>query len=192
MSPIKKRRFVPAWVYIGIDFAVESLMKKSASSHCSVIGSILLVFCSLLVLHASAQYDLQDGISEPMPESTVTAPPVVPITAPEIAKPKIVSPYADLRDPFWPVGFTPDAPAGVKEEKKQQVAEEPKWGDAVKMLDVKGVMNVAGGKYMAMINNQVVKEGDVVSVRMGELPYRWKVHSVSKRGARFEKLDAKR
>ncbi len=134
-----------------------------------------------------------------MAKPTENPPPVsTPITAAKkspVAKPDSLDLYAGLRDPFWPIGFSPESTnkeSNTTDEKKQKKVEDPVWKEAIHLLDVKGVMNSGGNKYVAMINNQVVREGDEVSVQMGSLLYRWKVHSISKTGARFEPIDAKR
>lgn len=99
------------------------------------------------------------------------------------------------RDPFWPVGWMPPKPGKkeVKEAPKKVEKKEdpPKWSDASKQLNVKGVMKSPTGDYVAMINNKVVKEGEFITVPFRGKTYKWKVRSINKRGVKFEPIEVK-
>jgi len=112
---------------------------------------------------------------------------------------RIAQQSQELRDPFWPYGFVPkkvpkpedDAPADTTpDQPKPPVTRKPKWNEAVKSLSVKGIMNIGGGKYMAVINGQVCGEGDTVSAVYQNLRYNWTVHTISEDGVKFQKVGA--
>lgn len=106
---------------------------------------------------------------------------------------------ATMRDPFWPVGFTPKPPEakspdgtvtpGVTTIVEPVIEEPPKWDEALKLLSVKGVMKGKTGGFMAAINNQVVSEGDVISAVHKNRKYSWKVSSISDKGVSFARLN---
>ncbi len=104
---------------------------------------------------------------------------------------------SELRDPFWPVGYTPPR----KEASKQPavatpaaapepvVTERPaRWDDALRTVSVKGIMSVGEGKYMAVVNDKVVNENDTVSVFFEGRQYTWKVARIAADGVKFQKL----
>lgn len=103
----------------------------------------------------------------------------------------------ELRDPFWPVGYTP--PKKDTGKKKTEVTEQPaalpvverppRWDDALRTVSVKGIMSVGGGKYMAVVNDNVVCENDVVTINFEGRTYTWKIASISADGVKFQKLD---
>lgn len=98
---------------------------------------------------------------------------------------------AMVRDPFWPVGYSP-APVVRKTKTKQggpaaPVVPEtvvPKWDEALKSLKVTGIMK-AGAGYVAVVNGQVVAEKDAVATTFEGQNYSWKVASISARGVKF-------
>ena len=99
-----------------------------------------------------------------------------------------------LRDPFWPIGYTPQAEAAEEEEMEEEPEEivdtaALKFDEAVKQLNVRGIMQL-GGEYTAMVNDQVVRKGDLVSLVIGGHRYRWRVRSIAQRGVRFEPYDS--
>lgn len=106
----------------------------------------------------------------------------------------------DLRDPFWPVGYTPKsatpaepsaktpAPSIAKEE-PQARAGDAQWDKAIKKVNIRGIMRHGSGTFVAMINNQVTAENDVVSVVFDHQRYRWRVVAINHKNVRLVPLD---
>jgi len=102
-----------------------------------------------------------------------------------------------LRDPLWPIGFkpkpkTPEKKETAKKKKPPKPVNIPHWDEAVRKLSIKGIMSAGGGQYMAMINGQVVGEGDKVSIVYKKLKYSWRIKTISEDGVAFQKLDKKK
>lgn len=103
----------------------------------------------------------------------------------------------ELRDPFWPVGYTP--PKKDTGKKKAEISDQPaapavverppRWDDALRTVSVRGIMSVGEGKYMAVVNDNVVSENDVVTINFEGRTYTWKIASISADGVKFQKLD---
>ncbi|MBN1269934.1 MAG: hypothetical protein JXB04_10115 [Kiritimatiellae bacterium] len=162
--------------------------------------SMIAWMATLAVLLAPPAVRAQDSApATPAPEQTAPnpeSPAGEPAESGEPEQPEqpAWSSIEDLRNPFWPVGFTPPRegerivlPDVVEPDKNQP--EPPKWDEATKQLGIKGVMAMAADKYMAVVNNQIVREGDIVMVIHKGKRYRWKVHAITKGGVRFEPLD---
>ncbi len=96
------------------------------------------------------------------------------------------------RDPFWPIGYVPPGKKAPVVEKKADPTpifqEEPKWDDALKTVTVKGVMKSATGGYVAVVNNKVVGEDEVITTTYNAREYSWKVARISQRGVSFNRL----
>ncbi len=106
---------------------------------------------------------------------------------------------SELRDPFWPVGYVPPAPTQaasstsvVELATEVVVDEEPRWDEALRSVSVRGIMSVGGGKYMAVVNNEVVGEGDSVSVSHNNRRYSWRINSITAQGVKFQKMTVSR
>lgn len=114
-----------------------------------------------------------------------------------------------MRDPFWPVGYEPPKKAkpaetvsSKQEEPAPQVVSEvevvpekplrPQWDEALRQVSVKGIMGIGGGKYVAVVNDQVVHENDLVTVSYQGLKYVWKVSRISSDGVKFQKVSAEK
>ena len=100
-----------------------------------------------------------------------------------------------LRDPFWPVGFSPKAEAmeeetqAIEDEKADLAANEELWNTLQKKLRVAGVA-VVGDKKMATINNRLVEEGGIVGILHENREFRWKISEITdSRRVRFTRLD---
>lgn len=111
---------------------------------------------------------------------------------------------AQVRDPFWPVGYVPRKPvkpAQVDSSAAKLVIPEsarlPVWEEARKLLDIKGISligrdrNSGQSKYLAMVTGKFVEEGDTVSVAFEGFVYRWKVTGISEEGVSLRKIDAR-
>lgn len=112
---------------------------------------------------------------------------------------KLLAESTNLRDPFWPVGYQPPKPRKKEDPKPVQtqatdpaprVDTTPRWDEALKTVSIKGIMSVGGGRYMAVINDQVVSENDTVSASYMGRSYSWKVTSINAQGVKFQKMDS--
>lgn len=95
-----------------------------------------------------------------------------------------------LRDPFWPVGYFPEAwnedsaaPAVVQVETKSD------WAAVEKMIRITGTA-LLDGKTAAIVNDLIKEEGDVVELVHKDRVYRWKVKEVGSNGTvRLDRLE---
>jgi hypothetical protein len=114
-----------------------------------------------------------------------------------------------VRDPFWPVGYTPKVIRKSGELKAggastqgavaelPEHARAPQWDEARRRLDVRGISLIgrdkANGqpKFLAMVAGKLVEEGNVVNVIYEDRVYRWKIVGIGKGGISFQKLDVR-
>lgn len=155
----------------------------------SKLVTVLWVLC----LGASLAF-AQDDASPALPaQATAVDSPANP-TAPTSSVEAVTAP-AELRDPFWPVGYKPPPPkskAAIKVEATAKpiiVEAAPKWDEALKLVNVKGIMKRSGG-YMAVINNQVCSEKDTISTVYDGRKYTWRIGSIGEKGVSFDKLES--
>ena len=98
-------------------------------------------------------------------------------------------PPGTVRDPFWPVGWTPPV---IVEDPKEEAKPKPnlvEWEEATKQLQISGVFK-QGKRHLAILKGVgVVEEGDIISVNHKDLTYRWRVSSISPAGIMPKKLD---
>ncbi len=89
---------------------------------------------------------------------------------------------AELRDPFWPVGYLPEelapAPAEV-------VATDEQMKRALAKLRYGGTIQ-SGGRFFATVNGAMVQEGDVVAVTVDGDLFKFRVHGISMKGVKFK------
>jgi len=98
-----------------------------------------------------------------------------------------------VRDPFWPVGYSPgqEEPANLPAPQVEKRPEAPpRWKEATRSLRIKGVLRVSAGKYVAMINDRIVGEGDLIEAFFSGRKYRWRIKSVSREGVGFQPLES--
>jgi len=97
-----------------------------------------------------------------------------------------------VRDPFWPVGYTPPPPPSPESEGK--VAEAPKAEITAPVewppLVLKGITKNRAGRYMAMLDGIGLAEtGNVVSMTRNGINYRWKIADINDRGITSVRLE---
>jgi len=167
-----------------------------------------LILCLLVVFYGiafPASSQLPAGAGAPGISATVPAavePAAAPAEQEAVAQDggsAVSNKFTGLRDPFWPVGFSPDAGKqeeqvkAVEVEQAQAAADEELWVTLQKKLRIAGVM-AFGGKKMATVNNRNVQVGDTVSVKHEGREFRWKVSEITDnnrvRFARFEVVTA--
>lgn len=120
-----------------------------------------------------------------------------------------VAPLVRVRDPFWPVGYTPkvinkSVESKTGESSAQSIAaglleraRTPQWDEARRKLDIRGISLIgrdkASGqpKFLAMVAGKLVEEGNVVNVTYEDRVYRWKIVGIGKGGVSFQKLDVR-
>ncbi len=88
-----------------------------------------------------------------------------------------------IRDPFWPIGWTPPPP----EPEGTPAADAPKgpirWEEATRLLIVSGIARLPGDRYAATLRNVgVVEEGDRVSIEFQDMIYHWEIQTITSKG----------
>ena len=88
------------------------------------------------------------------------------------------------RDPFWPVGYTPEREGSPSETTPEQgVGGSADWDEAMKQVIINGVSSRADNEYVAVINNEVKSVGEFVSIWLGGTRYTWVVDSITPPGS---------
>lgn len=85
------------------------------------------------------------------------------------------------RDPFWPVGYSPNnAVQGQQSDQPVNIANPivNTWDNAMKQVSINGVSQRSEDEFFAIINGEVKTVGDQVSVRLGNSVYTWVVESI--------------
>ncbi len=94
----------------------------------------------------------------------------------------LVSAIAVHRDPFWPVGYTPERAVSKGAEKQNKALESTgsiDWKKAMKQVEIQGVSSRAGNEFFAIINGQVKSAGETVSVQVDSVGYTWMIEGIS-------------
>ncbi len=164
-----------------------------------IVSALLLTLT--VVVASRAQEDAPPRAAEPVATSvdvSVEVPPAEitqPAPDPVAAPPAEAAPPVELRDPFWPVGYKPPPPKSKTAKKVDEAPKPaapveipPKWDEARKQVNVKGIMKRAGG-YMAVINNQVCSENDTISTTYDGRKYVWRIGTITEKGVTFERLE---
>jgi hypothetical protein len=166
---------------------------------------LVLVLSSTLVSELWGQEP-----SPPIVATAVSPPDQVVVGQTTSGEEAVMAPAVRVRDPFWPVGYTPkvvrkseDPKAGGTSLLKGRVAElpernhTPQWDEARRKLDIRGISLIgrdkASGqpKFLAMVAGRLVEEGDVVNATYEDRVYRWKIVGIGKGGVSFQKLDVR-
>jgi hypothetical protein len=170
--------------------------------------SLLVVF--VLALHSLLVFGLwgQEPIP-PLVPGTVLAPGQLVVGQTASGEENAVAPVVRVRDPFWPVGYTPKIVNKTVESKAggasaqaiasvmPERARTPQWDEARRKLDIRGISLIgrdkASGqpKFLAMVAGRLVEEGNVVNVTYEDRVYRWKIVGIGKGGVSFQKLDVR-
>lgn len=96
-------------------------------------------------------------------------------------------PEKGLRDPFWPLDYTPPKDVKTPTGKPMIAAPVAQWPK----LKLKGVTTLPRGGYLAIIDKVgLVEKGQVIEIKKGKLSYTWKITSISKKGFRSVRLRA--
>jgi len=94
----------------------------------------------------------------------------------------IVGVVAVQRDPFWPVGFTPERLVKKKPEEQSKMLEsigKIDWNKAMKQVAIQGVSSRAGDEFFAVVNGEIKGPGETVSVQVDGVGYTWMIDGIS-------------
>lgn len=97
------------------------------------------------------------------------------------------------RDPFWPVGYTPEwiKSAGKASDETEDNGSSD-WNAAMKQVVIQGVSSRSGNEFFAVINGQVRSVGEIVSVKYGNATYSWEIESISQASSvKLRRISAK-
>jgi hypothetical protein len=108
----------------------------------------------------------------------------VPPTDPADANPLPVTTRADrFRDPFWPVGWEPDVYGLAGRSGSRNAGGIRLWQDAMRRVDITGLIRTADGAYLANVRGVgVVEVGDIIWVDYDGMTYKWRVRAITERG----------
>lgn len=95
-----------------------------------------------------------------------------------------VRPLKHVRDPFWPIGWSPPPPEASDDPAELNRPNGPiRWEEATRRLSVTGLTHLSGGRYIATIKNVgVVEAGDRISLEFEGLIYQWEVQTITDKG----------
>lgn len=95
--------------------------------------------------------------------------------------------FKNLRDPFWPVTYTPASESEkIEETKIADLKAKIKWPE----LPLRGITHAGGKRYIAIIEGAgIVETGDIVTIEQDSLIYRWIIDNVTNAGVSSTRLD---
>ena len=118
------------------------------------------------------------------------------------------SPALAVRDPFWPIGYSPASakvpepvhvaePAPEPEPPRENPVSTDDWLKARKALTISGTTiatkpGTHETRTLVMINRQMYAAGDTVSLVHEDIRFHWRVASASNKDVRLEPLQAER
>ena len=97
------------------------------------------------------------------------------------------------RDPFWPVGYVPEKSIQVESGQKiTSPAVSTDWNGAMKLVAINGVSSRADDEFFAVINGQVKRVGETVTLKHEGTIYTWSVDSITPPGSvKLRRVSAK-
>lgn len=102
----------------------------------------------------------------------------------------VSAPVLPLRDPFWPVGYTPPpvrVAAGQRAKPAEPERPPPDWAAAAARLRYRGSFS-SRGVVMASVNEQIVEVGNVIGLRMPPWIYQWRIKAIHRYGIETEPI----
>jgi len=116
---------------------------------------------------------------------------------------------ADVRDPFWPIGYAPTPPEKPElehHEKREPVkppapaikpVTEDDWTQARKTLSINGVTrstrpDTKETRTLVMINRQLYSTGDSITLVYADIRFQWRLASIDGNAIKLEPLRAER
>jgi len=82
------------------------------------------------------------------------------------------------------------SPAVPEEEAPKTLARVEDWQGAGKKINVKGTLLGKDGVRVAIVNNQMVREGEFVRVEHNNIIYRWRAGTIREKGVSWEPVEA--
>lgn len=146
-----------------------------------------MYLCIVWIVALAASASAAEGNSErdtPEPKEPAT---------PELSR------QDEYRDPFWPVGYDPET-ARIEAERggkspDEIAAEEDKlkqnWGKAQAMLKISGLSRMGDQGYFAIVNGQMLRAGDTVSIEIPAGMFVWKIVDISSDGVKLRRLQVR-
>jgi len=101
-----------------------------------------------------------------------------------------------MRNPFWPVGYWPEAFSPVEAitpeiEKNMDAAAaartESAWQEARRRLVLRGISQQSDGRSVVLVNGRTYAAGEIVKVFLGDKTYRWKIVQIDLSGVSVER-----
>lgn len=92
-------------------------------------------------------------------------------------------PVVEKRDPFWPIGYMPRQSVRSIPRASVKTAPVTGWNEAMKQVVINGVSSGIDNEHFAVINGDVKRVGDTVSVRLGTSVYTWAVDGIENPGS---------
>lgn len=79
---------------------------------------------------------------------------------------------------------------GGRPEEDGAVLSSAGWQEAENKLTLSGVLVGRDGVRVAVINDQMIKEGEFIQVGHGRMTYRWRARLITERGVSWERVEA--
>lgn len=131
-----------------------------------VLSALLVLVTSCALRTDSAQQDGEPA--ETPPDATNQTP--------------VKADIETLRDPFWPVGWSPPALGGTGTGDGDGSGL-IQWSAATKLLKVIGLSKNITGSYVAIIRGVgVVEQGETISMDYRGLTYKWRLKNITADG----------
>ena len=161
--------------------------------------AIIALFCGASIW-MSAGAEAQEP-PPTTPDANSEAPSVTPVTNVAASATNALSSKAEqTRDPFWPVGYMPevkkevvvqtnDAPVDIKPVLPISAADLPKE----KLAQLKAKIRIGGflkqgDDYVALVNDQLVKQGDKIIVEFEGAKFKFIIRAVTEKNVSMEPL----
>lgn len=91
-----------------------------------------------------------------------------------------------IRDPFWPVNWTPSTFSSEDAEERTRPV---RWDDAQSRIVVKGITLAANGRRFAVVDEiGIVTAGDVIEMPYERMLYRWRVKAINADGLVMDRI----
>lgn len=91
-------------------------------------------------------------------------------------------PLSTLRDPFWPIGWTPPEQASATLVAKATVGQY-RWKQALATFELTGLSKKVDGTYVAVLRGVgVVEPGDTIKTVYEGFEYGWQIQEITKKG----------
>ena len=100
------------------------------------------------------------------------------------------------RDPFWPIGYTPEVPidqqaldAAAAAAEAARRAAEIDWRGAQRKIQATAFSRKGSRHYAFLRNHGLVEEGDIITVKHKVHVYKFRIGRINERGFSTERVD---